>query len=55
MWAVYQPVGAGGVGQDRLWIVWRGWWNDGDVMLVYTMRLVRGRIAAEDGRRGGLR
>lgn len=24
------PVGAGGVGQDRLWIVWRGWWNDGD-------------------------
>ena len=25
------------------------------VMLVYTMRLVRGRIAAEDGRRGGLR
>ena len=27
----------------------------GIVMLVYTMRLVRGRIAAEDGRRGGLR
>ncbi len=26
-------MGVGGVGQDRLWTVWRGWWYGGDYVV----------------------
>ena len=30
MRGVHQPMDVGGVGDEWVWIVWRGRWNDGD-------------------------